>query len=98
MDKLDGRMDKLDGRMDKLDGRMDKFDLRMNGFEIRMDGFESTLHQVLASTHRTQALVEEQRSENRIVLDGIKSVMERQDKTEFETKELRTILFNLRPT
>jgi hypothetical protein len=36
----------------------------------------------LAVAHRTQVLMEEQRNENRIVLDGLKTVLERQDRLE----------------
>ena len=45
---------------------------------------KSDLQKVLVAVHGTQVLVEEQRSENRIVLDGIKMVMERQDRVEAE--------------
>jgi predicted nucleic acid-binding Zn-ribbon protein len=43
---------------------------------------ESRFEQVLAVVHRTQTLMEEQRNENRIVLDGIKAISERQDRAE----------------
>ncbi len=42
------------------------------------------IQQVLVIAHRTQAIVEEQRSENRIVLDGLKNLGERQDRVEEE--------------
>ena len=38
--------------------------------------------QVMVVVHRTQVLMEEQRGENRIVLDGLKTVLERQDRVE----------------
>lgn len=66
--ELDGKITQLDGRITQLDGRV--------------TGVEGKISEVLAVVHRTQALMEEQRSENRIVLDGLKSVMERQDRME----------------
>jgi hypothetical protein len=50
--------------------------------ESRFERVESRFEQVLAVVHRTQTLMEEQRSENRIVLDGIKNLSERQDRFE----------------
>ena len=49
----------------------------------------SEVQQVLVSVHRTQAIMEEQRGENRIVLDGLKNVTERQDRIEAEIIERR---------
>jgi len=57
---------------------------------------ESQIQQVLVSTHRTQALMEEQRGENRIVLDGVKNVTERQDRMEGDVLEIRDSLRVLR--
>ncbi len=43
---------------------------------------ESKFEQVIAIVHRTQTLMEEQRSENRIVLDGIKALSERHERVD----------------
>jgi septation ring formation regulator EzrA len=48
----------------------------------RMDKMDSRIESVLAGIHKTQVLMEEQRSENRVVLDGLKSVTDRQDNAE----------------
>lgn len=52
----------------------------------------SQIQETLKSVHRTQVLMEEQRSENRIVLDGIQTLAQRQDRTETEMGELRTLV------
>ena len=44
---------------------------------------------VLSTVHRSQVLMEEQRSDNRLVLDGLKNVTERQDRVENDVVELR---------
>jgi hypothetical protein len=52
---------------------------------------QAVRQEVVAEIHRTQALMEEQRGENKIVLDGIKALMERQDRVE-EEKEFQETL------
>jgi hypothetical protein len=61
-------------------------------------GLSSKIEQVLVSVHRTQILMEEQRGENRIVLDGISSVFERQDRLESGCDEIRNTLKTLGAT
>jgi hypothetical protein len=52
--------------------------------ESHFEQVDSRFEQVLAVVDRTQTLMEKQRSENRIVLDGIKVLSERQDRVERE--------------
>jgi len=42
------------------------------------------IQKVLVAVHRNEVLMEEQRSENRIVLDGLKTVLDRQARIESE--------------
>ena len=63
--------------------------------ELRADtaGLEHRINakfqEILTVVHRTQVIVEEQRSENRIVLDGLKTVIDRQDRFETELRQLK---------
>jgi uncharacterized protein YhaN len=92
VDRLDKRVDALDKKVNALDKKVDALDKKVDALECKMDiGFE----QLIANSHRTQVLMEEQRSENRIVLDGIKSVMERQDRMEVQAEEFRRTLQTL---
>jgi hypothetical protein len=65
----------------------------MKAVESRLDSkisvLDSKIEKTIANTHRIQVIMEEQRSENRIVLDGLKNMMERQDRLESEIKEVR---------
>ncbi|MBI4403492.1 MAG: hypothetical protein HY537_04990 [Deltaproteobacteria bacterium] len=69
--------------------------------ELRADiravehGLSAKIEQVMVSVHRTQVVMEEQRGENRIVLDGIKTLMERQDRIETDCGELRNTVRTL---
>ncbi|MBI1860665.1 MAG: hypothetical protein HYR96_07085 [Deltaproteobacteria bacterium] len=73
----------------ELIARIESVDKKM---EAGFKNVESQMQQMLVQTHRTLALMEEQRSENRIVLDGYKSVMERMDRIEDDQKNLRGAL------
>lgn len=83
---LEGKVSGLEGRINGIDVRLGKIDGRLSKIEGRVSSVESTMQEVLASVHRTQTLMEEQRSENRIVLDGLQVVIQRQDRFEEETK------------
>ncbi len=94
--RLDGKFASIDGKFVSIDNRFASIDQKfeavhhdMGAMEKRLDG---RIDQVLSSVHRTQTLMEEQRGENKIVLDGIKSVMERQDRAESEAKDFRKTL------
>jgi chromosome segregation ATPase len=66
-----------------------------NGAEF--SSLRSEVQQVLVAVHRSQALMEQQRGENRIALDGLKNVTERQDRMDGELQEIRETLKVLRP-
>jgi len=98
--RIDGVEKRLDARMGGLDARIDgvekRLDARIDGVEkrlgARIDGVDGKVQQVLSQVHGIRVLMEEQRSENKVVLDGIKSVMDRQDRVEGEVKEFRETL------
>lgn len=73
----------------ELISELHSLDNKIGSVEKRLD---SKIDKVLASVHRTQALMEEQRSENKVVLDGLKNVTERQDRVEDEFKDFRQTL------
>ncbi len=76
----------------ELRSEIRRLDSKIGSLDSKIDSVESTLsgkiQEVLVAVHRTQALMEEQRGENRIVLDGLKNLMDRQDhlENEFRTR------------
>ena len=82
--------EKLDSMDSKFEHKLDTMDKK---FEYKLDAMNHQIAQnfeaSMAVAHRTQVLMEEQRGENKIVLDGIKSVMERQDRVDVELMEIR---------
>lgn len=57
--------------------------------------FGVAIQQILVASHRTQAIVEEQRAENRVVLDGLHNVNERLDRLEADNVEIHRFLRTL---
>jgi gas vesicle protein len=57
---------------------------------------KSDIQQVLVSVHATQTLMEEQRNENKIVLEGLQGLFERQDRVESEVALLRKDIKSLK--
>lgn len=80
---------RLEAKIDHTDARMSEMEKRING---RFSVMEGKFDQVLSKVHGIQVLMEEQRSENRVVLDGLKSFIERQDRMEDEHKDFRHTL------
>ncbi len=78
-----------------LDAKVSSLDAKVDSLEFKM---ESRFEQVQASIHRTQVIMEEQRSENRIVLDGLKTVLDRQDRLEQENARTRQAIDALSKT
>ena len=61
-----GNFKEVDGKFKKVDARFDKIDARFDGLE--------------AMVARMGVLAEEQRADNRIVLEGLQVLWERQDR------------------
>ncbi len=57
--------------------------------KAKINEVKSDIQKVLSSVHRTQTLMEEQRSENRVVLDGLITVNEHQNRIELELQDMQ---------
>lgn len=71
-----------------------KTDIELLRCELKADIAEvkSDVQKVLVAVHRVTALVEEQNSRNRYVLDGYQSLHDRQDRVESRVDELETTI------
>jgi chromosome segregation ATPase len=83
---LDNKVELLDRKVGSIDQKVESLRSEMHAVEYRLD---SKIEKVIVAVHQTQILMEEQRGENRIVLDGIKTLNERQDRVERDVDELR---------
>ncbi len=63
----------------KLDSKIDSVNKNLSS---KISQVLVAVHASQADVHRMQVIVEEQRGENRIVLDGLKNLWDRQDKIE----------------
>lgn len=59
------------------------------GMDSKFEDLSSKFETVITSVHRTQVLMEEQRGENRIVLDGLKTVLERQNRCKKDIGDIK---------
>ena len=73
-------------KVDSLESKIDSVEKRL---EAKMD-------KVMSIAHGTMVIVEEQRAENRIVLDGLKTMIDRQDRTDVDLNSLRDTVHGLK--
>jgi hypothetical protein len=64
---------------------------------IEQHSMKSQIQDVLTTVRRIQVIVEEQRSKNRIILDGFKIMKESQDRIDGYILDIRTTLRTLKP-
>ena len=68
---------------------MKAMEKRMTG---RMDTLDGKVEQVISAVNRVQVIVEEQRSESRIVMDGLTTIIERMNRHDAQIDEFRHTL------
>jgi hypothetical protein len=71
--------DELKADLGALEHRINS---KFSAVDSKVELIQSELKEVKSSARATQVLMEEQRSENRIVLDGIKTIIEKQERLE----------------
>ncbi len=72
----------------KMDSRFSEMDSKFCGLESKFSGLESKMDKVLSEVARIGTLVEEQNSNNRIVLEGLTSLWQRQERSEARIEKL----------
>ena len=66
-DQIDKRFEEIDKRFEEVDAKFKQVDARFDRLETKIDQFQSD---VMTEIARIAILVEQQRNENRIVLEG----------------------------
>lgn len=83
----------IKGEVGSLRGEMNIFKAEMYAFReetrANFSKVDSKLDLLMAAIHRTQALMEEQRSENRIVLDSYKLLWQKQEQIDKSLTRLK---------
>lgn len=79
---LDSRFANIDSRFSSIDARFANIDARFAAQDSKFAAMDAKIEQILVSVHRTQAIVEEQRSENRVMLEALNGFVKRMDRIE----------------
>lgn len=80
--QIDSKFNSFEARFAQIDSRFDQVDSRFAQVESRFEQVDSRFEQVLSEIARVGILVEEQNSRNRIVLEGLTGLFQRQDRVE----------------
>lgn len=70
----------MEARFSGIEGEFAGIDSRFSGIDARFLGVEASLHELKATSTRMEFLLEEQNANNRIVLEGLQSLWQRQDR------------------
>jgi len=77
--------DELKAKIDSLEARTDSLEARIDSLEAKL---ESYFKKMMSEIHRIGLLVEEQNARNIIVLDGLRSLFDRQERLEARVRDL----------
>ncbi len=81
-DKFESRFDKFESRFDKFESRFDTFDSKFHAIESRFNNVDAKIDALHALVHTIALRMEEQRSENSVVMDGLSNLFQRQERVE----------------
>ena len=88
----------VNSRFEQIDSRFEQIDSRFEQNESKLEKILSVVHDIQSKVHRTQALVEEQNSRNKYVLDGYAALHERLNRQEkrhqTDLQEIKDLLRN----
>jgi chromosome segregation ATPase len=90
--KMEARFSDMDARFSTIDARFSTIDARFSTVDSRLSRMESKIDSIESTVARMSVLYEEQRSDNRIVLDAIKGLAERQDRVDAGFMEMRSMI------
>ena len=90
--ELKAMIGSVDHKVGSLGKKVDSLDAKIDSVRLELKG---DIEQVLAGVHKTQVMMEQQRSEDRAVMDGLKTVSDRQNKVEADVEDFRRIIGSL---
>lgn len=80
--QVDAKFNHVDARFNQIDARFNQVDARFNETDAKIERVLGAVHRVASEVARIGVLVEEQNSKNRIVLEGLTGLAQRQDRVE----------------
>ena len=97
--EIDARFAGIDARFTEIDAKFAGIDARFAEIDARFDRLEAKIDEkfaeILAVVHRTLAIVEEQKSENRIMYEHLQGLTQRVDHVELRQNSTDEILREL---
>lgn len=87
--RLESKIWSVESKISSVDAKVSALASKICSVESKICSVESKVDSISSTVHGMRVLMEEQRSENRIVLDGIAAVIVRQDRAENEAFEFR---------
>jgi len=82
LERIDQAKHELKAEIHGLKGEVHEVKAGLHQVEARLHGVEAGLHGMRAEMARMATLLEEQNSRNKVVLDALVSVLDRQDRVE----------------
>ncbi len=73
---------KMESGFKAVDARFDGLEARFSGIDSRFKSMDSQFEELRGESFRMQVLFEEQNSNNRIVLEGLQALWQRQERIE----------------
>jgi chromosome segregation ATPase len=86
--EVDARFKEVDARFNQVDARFNQIDARFDQMDARFDRLEAQMSQMISEVSRIAVNVEEQNARNRVVMDGLANLWQRQDRVESRVGEV----------
>jgi len=80
--RMDSGFNRMEARFSEFESKFSGLESKFHSFESRFSSFESRFSGLEASNARILTHIEEQSSNNRIVLEGLQSLWQRQERLE----------------
>lgn len=85
---VDARFNEMESRFKAIDAKFDKVDSRFKDMDARFDNVDTKLQAMTDEVRRLGVMIEEQNARNAIVMDGLQSLFERQERIEKKVEAL----------
>jgi chromosome segregation ATPase len=92
---MDAKFSDIGARFNGVEGRFNAIDAKFSRVDARFNHMDSKFEQVLSEVSRIGLLVEEQNSKNQIVLEGLTSLWQRQERIENRTDAVEKFVRSL---
>lgn len=87
--KMESRFTEMESRFSKIDSRFNEMEARFTSIDSRFQSIESRFLSIESKLSQMMVLLEEQNSNNRIVLEGLQGLWQRQERIESVLSNLK---------